>query len=89
MGTLSFLPNGLVVYTPYPGASGPDQFQYRICDVHPVNPAPGCVNVPVLCSIATVSVNIQNRAPVPNDDVFTTIPERIIHQYGGLQRSGA
>ena len=49
---------GQVLYTPDPGVSGPDSFQYEICDAT------------ALCATATVSVvvNAVNDAPVAADD---------------------
>jgi uncharacterized repeat protein (TIGR01451 family) len=62
LGTISLLPNQLIKYIPNAG-SGNDQFQYWVCENHPVA-APGCPTPPALCDSATVTIEIENQAPI-------------------------
>ncbi|WP_157632649.1 tandem-95 repeat protein, partial [Cochleicola gelatinilyticus] len=64
-GTVTVDPvTGEVTYTPNPGYSGTDTFEYQVCDD----------GVPVICDIATVTVTIGgvNNAPVAEDDTAST-----------------
>ena len=49
-GTVVMSPNGSYTYTPAPGFVGPDSFTYSVC------------NSAGKCTVATVSVNVQNVA---------------------------
>jgi uncharacterized repeat protein (TIGR01451 family) len=71
-GTVSLLPNGLVLYTPNSGFVGVDQFEYEICDEVPATS--GCSPIPSLCSKALVQVTIfQVPIPLPVPDNATTL----------------
>jgi hypothetical protein len=54
-GTVTILPNNLVVYTPTTGFVGLDSLQYQICDS--LTLAPGCTRTP-LCSTAWLVVSV-------------------------------
>jgi uncharacterized repeat protein (TIGR01451 family) len=47
-GTVSVNPDGTINYTPNPGYTGPDQFEYKVCSIED----------PSLCDIALVNVNV-------------------------------
>ena len=51
-------PAGIITYTPNPGFSGVDSFNYQICDVAPPVPAP-------LCDTAAVTVTVIDTPPAP------------------------
>lgn len=58
-------PNGVVTYTPNPGVTGTDTFEYQVCDA----------TQPVAhCDTATVTVDIKDQAVVANDDETSTPP---------------
>ncbi len=61
-GTAVIEPDGTITYTPDPGFTGPDTFQYTVCD------AAGN------CEMATVTVDVKlpAGAPVAADDEVTT-----------------
>lgn len=64
-GTATANPDGTITYAPAPGYTGPDAFDYKLCD-----------NTPQ-CDTATVTITVQPAAPgTPQavDDVATTEP---------------
>ncbi|MBK7039281.1 MAG: tandem-95 repeat protein [Bacteroidetes bacterium] len=66
-GTVVVNPNGTVTYTPNPGFTGTDVYQYTICDN----------GVPVACDTAYAYVTIvdnpiNNNQTYANDDAYTT-----------------
>ncbi len=70
LGTIEYLDNGQIQYTPDPGVMGLDSFEYKVCDIHHFGA--GCINIISTCSIAKVYVSINNRPPAANDDFFST-----------------
>jgi gliding motility-associated-like protein len=56
-GTLELLDNGSIRYTPAPGFTGTDTYQYQICDSHA-----GCGGPNSLCAVATVTITVK---PIP------------------------
>ncbi|MDZ7900148.1 MAG: Ig-like domain-containing protein [Arcicella sp.] len=59
-GTVVVNPDGTVVYTPTPGATGTDSFKYKVCDN----------GIPSKCDTATVTVEL---SPIPNGPVNANI----------------
>jgi VCBS repeat-containing protein len=61
-GTLTFLPTGTFIYTPFANYSGPDSFSYQASDQAS------------LSNIATASITVTavNDAPVANNDNYST-----------------
>jgi ferredoxin len=65
-GSVGCAANGVCTYTPDPGFSGPDSFEYQVCDTDGA------------CDTATVSITVSSPPPPPNnppvatDDVATT-----------------
>ena len=62
-GTLVLRSNGSFTYTPSVGYVGPDTFQYHAHDV--------VLLLPVNSTVATVTINVTNAAPVANNDGYT------------------
>lgn len=62
-GTISVLANGLVVYTPVPGYSGYDVFEYKIEDSH-LGPSGGSCVLVSQSAIAKVYITIANNFSV-------------------------
>ncbi|MBB3345515.1 putative repeat protein (TIGR01451 family), partial [Luteimonas sp. RC10] len=64
-GSIVIQPDGTVVYTPNPGFSGDDSFEYRICEItNPEN-----------CATATVTVTVRpNIVEAIDDDAGTAEP---------------
>ncbi|GAA4415460.1 hypothetical protein GCM10023187_45950 [Nibrella viscosa] len=63
-GTLTAFPNGSFTYTPSPGYTGPDSFQYRMQD------SKGNSSDPIT---VTIHVFVGNRAPLGTNDIFGVI----------------
>ncbi|MGH2711435.1 MAG: Ig-like domain-containing protein, partial [Actinomycetota bacterium] len=64
-GSVSCANNGVCTYTPDPGFSGSDSFEYEVCDTNGA------------CDGATVTVTVDpppNNPPVATDDTATTTP---------------
>ncbi len=63
-GTLVINSNGTYTYTPNPGFSGFDSFEYQVCDN----------GTPVLCdnAIVTIGIGAVNHAPIATADAYTT-----------------
>jgi Bacterial Ig domain/SdrD B-like domain/Domain of unknown function DUF11 len=61
-GTVTFTSAGTVIYTPNPGFTGTDTFDYTVCD------AQG------LCDTATVSVRVDQVTPTAVSDSGATVP---------------
>jgi RHS repeat-associated protein len=57
-GTLYLIPDGSFFYTPNDGFSGTDSWWYQICNLSG-------------CSVATITFNVANAAPVAGGDSFT------------------
>ncbi len=64
-GTVTILPNGDIIYTPFGGYFGPDEFVYEICDN----------GTPALCAQATVYLLVApaNQPPVAINDINATL----------------
>ncbi|WP_310148833.1 Ig-like domain-containing protein [Luteimonas sp. 3794] len=64
-GRIVILPDGTVVYTPDPGFSGEDSFEYQICEI----------NNPTNCATATVTITVlPNVVEAIDDDAGTAEP---------------
>ena len=64
-GIIIFNPNGSFTYSPNLNFTGVDSIHYKVCDL----------GMPILCSQATLIIVVQqgqNRAPLANNDNFTT-----------------
>jgi len=59
--------DGTITYTPNLGFSGPDTFDYQVCDT-----GDDGLGTNALCDTATVTISVVNNAPVANDDPATT-----------------
>jgi uncharacterized repeat protein (TIGR01451 family) len=62
-GTVTMNPDGSYTYTPDPGFSGTDSFDYQVCEAAPNE---------TLCATATVTITIGANTPVANPDTATT-----------------
>ncbi len=62
-GTVMFNGDGTYTYTPAANYSGPDTFDYEVCEPVPND---------TLCDTATVSITVNGNTPVANPDVTTT-----------------
>lgn len=74
-GTVQVQANGTILYTPAPGFTGTNSFQYIVCDQ----------GTPSLCDTATVTVMIRNAVLLANPDV-STLP--INGNIGGVSELG-